>query len=481
MKTVIATLFLTIALFADSITIVTEKSFTPFLKEIEKTQKVSFSIHETNSSLEAFEQIKKDSKPMFAIVRGDILRDNLESKNFFEETAYQNFKIITKLDSEPTYLYFISKKNVKGDAYDALTPNRQTQKIKKISIGYLRDLSFIYLNDIAKSVNADYRFHYRAFEPEDSLRKLENGSLDACYMFVSKDLKKKIERLGFSLSKLKKPVNIDAKKFGEVFVDKKTFHELHNGIQVDNYLIASSSINETHLYPLVFALNESNSLKAVDPKFGETDSKVSNITQEIEKAKAEQEVEQALKDKECKESDLKYKEFRSRKVTLDFYGNNTLLKVKKLKTDVQQMPEYQYFIPRIQILLDDIKRVQNESKNLAKEAEQSKKACDIASSENKLNEVKYKIDDILRVPKELANLESEILRQTQLDEQELIRKIEEKQAIAEQEERRLEETLAAEKRRIEAQIEAQLQIEETKRKIEEGKGLFETVKKTLGL
>jgi hypothetical protein len=473
MKLLITTLLLTLSLVAESISIVAEKSFVPFLKKIEQTQKLPFMIDEKNTSLEAFEKIKKNAKPMFAIVRGDILADNLEAKNFFKDTAYQNFKVITRLDSQPTYLYFITKRHIKSDAYDALTPNRQTQKIKKISIGYLRDLSFIYLDHIAKTINAAYRFHYRSFEPEESLQKLDVGTIDGCFMFVSKDMKNQIERLGFSLSKLKKPVNIDATKFAEVFSDKKTFHELHNGIQVDNYLIASSSINETHLYPLVYALNESNALKTVDSKFGIPDERVSKVSAEIEQDQKNRQSKLEEQLKACSEAKESGMGLSFRYGTFEAYNKAIKAKFQAISKEVDNVIELFPFKPELDNLNFSYKLTNQETSKIIKNLKDKISDCNVKQVDTNLALIDVKLENIKNIKSSLAQLESRILHKRQLDSEQLLVEQKQKEQELERENRIFQQQMELEEKRYQAILEKEIRAKEEEAK----QGILGFVKK----
>jgi len=477
---------------ANNIKVSAESRFIPFLHSLERVEGIRFNIHECNSSLEAFEDIK-NSQSEFAIVRGDILADNIESKNLFENDAFQTYKVISKLNEKfSSYLYLFSKKHHK-DAYTLLN---STQKMRTIGIGYLKDLSLLYLSAIAKEVNSEYSFHYRSYSHLESFKRLNSDRLDACYLFTSQNFATEAQQNGFSVSSIKKPERIDDKNFGKLFKNPKVFTKANGGIRVENYLIASAQLADGELKSLIGALKKKKSLStAVDPSFGTADLRVATLSTKIEqeeavaKAEAEQK-EKELKEKEeehekeCKDALDKSQELFAQQSFLKSYTQNAQDKIQKLLATIKKAPDLRSFLPRVNLLRQEVKENSKEATLLVKNIQNAKKSCDGTQVSININNLKVKIDSVKGTRKELAMIDSEILLKGEMNEKELEAKQEQEEKILEQEQRQLQFELEKEARaRAEAlqqeaikklENEANAQVKELKAKAEEeSKGFFE--------
>jgi hypothetical protein len=462
MNRIIVLLFFSFTLLsAQTLVVSGEKRFIPYFKSLEKKQgQLKFTIRDKNSSLEAFESLKS-SIAKVAIVRGDILADNMAMKNYFEKNAFQDFKVISKLKEEfSTFLYFISKNDV-TDAYILLNPDPQNKKMKKISIGLLKDLSNIYLSDIARSVNSDYRFRYKAYSAEESLGKIDDGSIDGAYLFVSKKFVFKVQKENFILKNITKPTNIKRDKFAKKIKEQKAFHQMPNGIRVDNYLIASSTLSDVELSALLFALKQNSNLIAnIKPEYGEIDSRVAPMSIKIDIQKAQDEVEAEAKEKECQEAKEKGLEIASPKVSLKIYTKDATSKIKKVLSSIQQSEELSYFKPKLESLLISVKESNKEASKIMKKVSKDVSECNTAQVTATLIELNSKVAEIQSSRKELAQIRSEILQKEQLDKEMLAK---EEQALAREEEASLkseERAFSAELQREERALAVELEKEQ---------------------
>jgi hypothetical protein len=464
-------------LFSQTLVVSGEKRFVAYLKALEKRQdKIAFRIQEQNSSLESFESLKVASAKV-AIVRGDILADNMAMKNYFEKDAFQDFKVISKLKEEySTFLYLISKTG-ENDAYRLLNPDPKKKKMKKISIGRLRDLSNIYLSDIAKSVNSDYRFRYKVYSAEETLIKIEEGSIDAGYLFVSKQFASNARRANFILKSIAKPTNIKRDKFAIKIREQKAFHQIPNGIRVDNYLVASSTLSDIELNALLLALKENASLLTnINSEYGELDSRVAPMSIKIDIKKAQEEAEAEEKEKACKEAEEKGLEVASPKVSLKIYTKDATKKIKKVLSSVRKSEELGYFQPKLEELLFSVKENSKEATKIMKKISKQVADCDTVQVTATLVKLNSKVDAIQSSRKELAQIRSEILQKEQLNKEMLAK---EEQAMAKEEEALLkseERAFSAELEREQRALRATLEQEKRDEKKEEESGIFSIIK-----
>jgi len=467
-------------LFSQTLVVSGEKRFVAYLKALEKRQdKIAFRIQEQNSSLESFESLKVASAKV-AIVRGDILADNMAMKNYFEKDAFQDFKVISKLKEEySTFLYLISKTG-ENDAYRLLNPDPKKKKMKKISIGRLRDLSNIYLSDIAKSVNSDYRFRYKVYSAEETLIKMEEGSVDAGYLFVSKQFASNARRANFILKSITKPTNIKRDKFAIKIREQKAFHQIPNGIRVDNYLVASSTLSDIELNALLLALKENASLVTnINSEYGELDSRIAPMSIKIDIKKAQEEAEAEEKEQACKEAEEKGLEVASPKVSLKIYTKDATKKIKKVLSSIQKSEELGYFQPKLEELLLGVKENSKEATKIMKKISKQVSDCDTAQVTATLVELNSKVDAIQSSRKELAQIRSEILQKEQLNKEMLAK---EEQAMAKEEEALLkseERAFSAELEREQRALATALEQEKREDKKEEEKkesGFFSIIK-----
>jgi len=428
--------FLSSILLSQSLVISGEKRFVAYLKKLEKNQnQVKFIIQDKNSSLDAFNDIKL-AKATVAIVRGDILADNMGVKNFFTNRAFQDFKVVSKLDdSFSTYLYLVSKDGM-TDAYTLLNPDPKRKEMKKISVGYLKDLSNIYLLDIAKSVNSNYRFRYKFYSAEESFAKLEEESIDAGYLFLSKKMADKARSEGFKLTNISKPVNIKEENFAKKIKEQKAFHKMANGIRVDNYLIASSSISDFDLTVLTFALKNSGSLvNNVKAEYGEVDNRIPKIAAKIDMQQAQAKAEEEVHAKECEEAKEKGLELATPKASLKIYTKDAVKKIKSVLRSIKVSEELGYFKPQLDHLLLSVKETNKEGMVLVKSVLKQVSECNTGQVASHLVALNSKVDEIQSSRKELAMIQSQILQKGQQDKEMLLR--EEREMLL-QEERRIE-------------------------------------------
>jgi len=476
MKRIVIALLITEIVVAQNIKISVEKRFVPFVKSLNK-QGLTFDIQDKNSSLEAFEDIK-NSKVSFAIVRGDILADNMEGKNYFKNESFQGFRIVSKLkEKHSSFLYLISK-NSKNNAYEVLNPESKTGKVKKISIGYLKDLSIIYLADIARSVDSSYRFHYRSFSPKESLKKLQDGALDACYLFTSPQFASNAQQAGFSISNIEKPVKIKDENFAIKIKEQKSFVPLNHAIRVDNYLIASSTVSDIALKPMVSTLKKSGNLGTnIKPEMGQVDLRVASLSVKIEQEEAKANAEKEKKEEECKDSLEKSEELFAQQSFLKSYTKNAMDKIKRLLLTIKESPDLKSFLPRVTLLRQEVKENSKEASLLVKNVQNAKINCDATQVTINITNLKTKIDSVKGTRKELAMIDSEILLKGEMNEKELEAKQEQEEKILEQEQRQLQFELEKEARaRAEALEDKAVEKleEEAKAQVEEAsKGFFE--------
>ena len=429
MKRIVIALLITEMVVAQNIKISVEKRFEPFVKSLKK-QGLRFDIQDKNSSLEAFEDIK-NSKASFAIVRGDILADNMESKNFFKNESFQDFRIVSKLkENHSSFLYLISK-NSRNNAYEVLNPESRTGKVKKISIGYLKDLSIIYLADIARSVDSSYRFHYRSFSPKESLKKLQDGELDACYLFTSPQFASHAQQSGFSISNIEKPVKMKDENFATKIKEQKSFVPLNHAIRVDNYLIASSTISDSVLKPMVATLKKSGDLGTnIKPEMGQVDLRVASLSVKIEqeeataKAEAEQK-EKELKEeeeeheKECKDANNQAKMLPSEQGHILTIGKSVNAKIKELSSKINSNPDLSYFKSQITPKSFEVKLNLKDSNILIKNIKKFINDCESSYVMSSMNELRFKTSELKSIQTTIYMIESEIGKQLHIDEKEI--------------------------------------------------------------
>ena len=445
-------------LYSQTLIVSGEKRFIAYFKNLEKKQgQLKFTIRDKNSSLEAFESLKSSISKV-AIVRGDILADNMAMKNYFEKNAFQDFKVISKLKERfSTFLYLISKNDV-TDAYELLNPNPKNKKMKKISIGALRDLSNIYLSDIAKSVNSNYRFRYKAYSAEESLEKIDDGSIDAAYLFVSKKFVLKAQKENFILKNITKPSSMKSvDNFAKKIREQKAFHQMPNGIRVDNYLVASSSLSDVELSALLFALKQDATLVTnVNPEYGEVDSRVAPMSIKIDIQKAQNEAEAEAKEKECQEAKEKGLEVASPKVSLKIYTKDATSKIKKVLSAIQKSEELGYFKPKLESLLISVNESNKEASKIMKKVSKDVSECNTAQVTATLIELNSKVSEIQSSRKELAQIRSEILQKEQLDKELLAKEeqalVREEEALLKSEERAFSAELQREERALAVEL-----------------------------
>ena len=442
-----------------------EKYFTTYFKDLEKQEnRLKFTIHETNSSLESFEALKL-SIAKIAIVRGDILADNMAMKNYFEKNAFQEFKVISKLKEDfSTFLYLISKSG-ENDAYRLLNPDPKTKKMKKISIGELRDLSNIYLSDIAKSINSDYRFRYKSYSAEESLIQIEEGNIDGAYLFVSKIFASKAIKENFRLQNITKPLNIKAETFAKKITEQKAFHLMPNGIRVDNYLIASSTLSDIELRVLLSALKEDAILLTnIKPEYGEVDSRIAPMSIKIDIQKAQEKAEAEEKEKECTEARNRAKEVASPKVALRISSTESIRKIKTVLASVQQSEDLNYFKPQLEELLLSINEQSRKANKLMKNISKESIHCNPAQVSALLVEINSYVDEVKNGRKTLASIQSEILKKGQLDKEALVREekalAKEEADLLKQEERAFSAELEREQRALESTLAQEQRMQE---------------------
>ena len=453
-RIVLFLLFSFTLLLSQTLIVSGEKRFVAYFKGLEKRQNLlRFTIQESNSSVEAFNLLKL-SIAKVAIVRGDILADNIAMKNYFEKNAFQEFKVVSKLKEEfSTFLYFISK-NGENDAYKLLNPDPKTKKMKKISIGKLRDLSNIYLSDIAKSVNSDYRFRYKAYSAEESLLKIEDGSIDGAYLFVSPTFALKARENNFKLQNITKPLNIRADMFAKKISEQKAFSRMPNGIRVDNYLIASSTLSDIELSALLFALKEDALLLTnIKPEYGEVDNRIAPMSIKIDIQKAQAKAEAEAKAKECTEAQNRAKEVASPKVVLKISSTESIRKIKTVLASVQQSDDLNYFKPQLEELLLSINEYSKKANKLIKNISKEAFDCNPTEVSALLVEINSYVDEVKSSRKVLASIQSEILKKGQLDKEALAREekalAKEEAELLKQEERSFSAELEREKRALE--------------------------------
>ena len=423
MKRLIILLFvLSSLLLSQSLVISGEKRFIAYLKKIESKQsQLRFVIRDKNSSLDAFNDIKL-SKATVAIVRGDILADNMAVKNFFTNRAFQDFKVVSKLDdSFSTFLYLVSK-NGESDAYKLLNPDPKRKEMKKISVGYLKDLSNIYLLDIAKSVNSNYRFRYKFYSAEETFSKLNEESIDAGYLFLSKKMVDRARKEGFTLTSITKPMNIKEEQFAKKIKEQKAFHPMANGIRVDNYLVASSSISDFDLTVLTFALKNSSSLVGnIKSEYGEIDGRIPKISAKIDMQQAQAEAKAEVKAKECEEAKAKGLELATPKASLKIYTKDAIKKIKLVLKSVKHSEELGYFKPQLDHLLLSVNESSKEANILVKGVLKQVSECNTAQVVSGLVLLNSKVDEIQSSRKELAMIQSQILQKGQQDKEMLVK------------------------------------------------------------
>ena len=488
----IITLFLIEIVYPIELNISTQKEFEPFLKKLDKSQhSLKFIIRERKTSLEAFNDLKLGISTV-AIVRGDILADNVGAKNYFKNSSFSDFKILSKLKEElSTFLYLIVIKekaimdsdNIKfNNAFKLLNPKKG--KMKNISVGYINDLANYYLSDIADSANSNYRFRYKFFSPKLSLAKLKEGSLDSAYMFVSKKFALKARKNGFVLTNILKPLNVKSEKFSKKISEQKEFNRIGADIRVDNYLIVSSSISDNQLTALVSSLKGTNSLVTnIKPELGAVDTRVAAISTKIDIKKGQAIAEADQKAKECKETSEKSKEISDKQASFKTYEKSVLKRIKKILLTIDNSPELSSFRPRIEDdLLLSVKDSSREAKRLLANVRDNIKECDTAKITSSLVELSSKIDDIKGVRKELAILQGEIIKKRQVDDELTVKEEEAQAEEFAREDRMLQAQLEQESRAIEAELEKEARAktaELEKLKEEAKKGVFTKIKEAI--
>lgn len=466
-------------LFAINVTVAGEKRFTKYLKNLESNQ-LKFIIRDKNSSLEAFEEIQS-SIVNIAIVRGDILVDNMASRNYFKENSFQDFKILSKLkENFSTYLYLVSKDKV-TNAYEVLNPDAITKKRKSIAIGVLKDLSNIYLEDIAKSVNANYRFRYKSYSTKESLLRVLDNSVDAAYLFLSPELVSEARKNKLILGRMVNPVNVKTENFAKKITEQKAFNLVSNGIRVDNYLVVSSSISDVELNALVLALKkDTNLVTNVKKEFGEVDSRIASMAIKIDIQKSQAAADAKVKQEECKEAKNKALEVATPKVSLALYTKDATKKIKLVLSSVNRAEELNFFKPQLDALLLTVNESNKEANKLMKNISKEVSNCNAAQVSAVLIALNIKVGEIQNSRKELALIQSEILKKGQLDKESLAREekslIKEAEALAKSEEKLFAMELEKEQRALEAVLEQEERAEEKALVKEEESGFFSALK-----
>ena len=380
---------------AKEISISVESRFLPFVKKMEKRQSLYiFNVQKKSTSFDAFKDIKK-GKVSLAIVRGDILVDNNSSKKI---------KIISKLKS-PTFLYLVSKSGV-NNAYDLLNSDEKKDGVKYISVGHLNDLSNIYLKDIAKNVYSQYSFRYKYFSPEASFKKLKEDKIDAGYLFLSPSLVKKAKKMGFKLQKIVKAKNrINLSKKIE---SQKAFTMLSNGIRVDNYLVASSSLSKKMLKSLLLALKKQGILlTSIKSEFGRIDSRVKGISKEIDQEIKEVRLLALKKEKACKSAKLKRLKLSSLKRNFRRVKENIFKKIKAVKSTINS--DGHHFNSSLKTLRNSVKSLDREFITLVKKVQNKKLKCNVSKTDKYLKLLTLKASKLNRCKSKLKKIEKKIL------------------------------------------------------------------------
>jgi hypothetical protein len=389
--------FLTIlileTLLAEGLKISAEKRFKPFVESLN-----GIILDEQKSSLDAFNSIKLTNSTV-AIVRGDILVDNMASSNFFIQSGFKEYRVVSKLQEEySTFLYLISKEKI-NNAYELFNPNPKSKKMKNISVGYLRDLSNIYLADIAKSVNSSYRFRYKSYSPEESLKKLAEGHIDSAYLFISKEFVQKAQSQGFIVQNILRPTNIKREKFAQKIANQKAFTKIDNGIRVDSYLIVSSTISDESLQRLIFTLYQNNILNSkIEQKYGEVESRIPIIL---------------AKEEICKKAKIKEIDITEKKRLLMNYRREAKREINSILVLIRSLDKLSFFKPQSEGVVESIDDYYHEAIDLIKDTEIEITKCNLQLIDANLIRVDGKIDEIKRAKKELAQLKGEILREKQ--------------------------------------------------------------------
>ena len=263
-------------------------------------------------------------------------------------------------------------------------------------------------------------------------------------MFVSQEFSLKARKEGFVLTNIIKPVNVKAENFAKKIAEQKAFTKVGNGIRVDNYLVVSSSISDEALSYLIASLKYNNALVAnVKPEFGTVDTRVAAISTKLDIQKEQAVAKAKQKAKECKETAEKNREISDKQASFKTYKKSVLKKIKKILSTIDNSPELSSFRPRIEDdLLLTVKDSSREAKKILANVRSSVKECDTSKITSSLIELSRKIDEIKGVRKELAILQSEIIKKRQMDEE-----------LALKEEKIREEELAREERMLQAQLE----------------------------
>jgi hypothetical protein len=386
------------SLYAQNITVAVESRFVPFIKKVERNKSsLKFNIQKKNTSFDAFQAIKK-KKVLLAIVRGDILIDYNNNSN--------QIRIISKLKS-PTFLYLVSKNGI-NNAYELLNSDEKKEGVKCISVGYLNDLSNIYLKDIAKNVYSQYSFHYKYFPPKESFKKLKENKIDSAYLFLSPFFVKKAKKMGFKLQKIIKAKNktILSKKLEE----QKAFTVKSNGIRVDNYLITSSTISKKSLKALLFSLKKQGVvLSKTSSQFGKIDSRTITLSKKID---TERKIAKALvlkQEKECKDAKSKRLKLLNKKKKFKIAKKYIYKKMKAitLSLNSKSMGDLKLLLGNIRL---SVKHLDKDFFKIVKKLESKKLQCNPYKTDKYMKLLNLKISKLNSNKNKLKNIKKKILK-----------------------------------------------------------------------
>jgi len=386
------------SIYAQTISVSIEPRFVAFIKKLEKREAFcTLKIQKRDTSFDAFNDIKK-GKALLAIVRGDILVDNSKLKKF---------KIISKLKL-PTYLYLVSKNGV-NNAYDLLNSDEKKEGVKHISVGYLNDLANSYLKDIAKNVYSQYSFRYKYFPPKESFQKLKEGKIDSAYLFLSPFWVQKARKMKFKLQKIVKAKN--RANLSKKLELQKAFKIEANGIRVDNYLIASSSISQKMLKSLISSLKKQGLLLTnISKGFGKLDSRIKGISKKIDNEIQQAKTLALKKEKECRTAKLKRakifsikKRFRREKQTL-------LKKIKQLSSTLRSFDNKKSLKASLANIRLSIKKIDKEFIKVFKRVQRKEYMCNVSKTKEYIKLLNLKVSKLNKSKSILKKIQKEILK-----------------------------------------------------------------------
>jgi hypothetical protein len=240
-------------------------SFDPSLikkdRDLKVDKKYDLDVKElqSNGSLDVINKLQ-DSKINMGVARGDILGIKNNALYGFEQ--FQNYGILCSSGS--SLLYIVSKKEIKS-VYDLMGAI--------VSTGKISNISQIYLNDIIKNSGLNLDINFESLDMKDSLKALKKGSIDAIFMFESKEYIYDLLKSGFKISSMPKDMSdLLKKEKGLIEYKYKIDNRLILTYKVPNYIIAPLETLDTQIGKKIEAVVDKfecyKNIQNIDPFYG---------------------------------------------------------------------------------------------------------------------------------------------------------------------------------------------------------------------